>query len=64
MRDEWEAGLEAKDGMPLNQIQGTVYVLHYEIPQVVKSVSADYAGSPPQVDGTDGRFVSATPIRH
>lgn len=61
-RDQWAADLEAKHGMPLDQIPGKVYVLHYEIPQVVKSVSADYAGVPPKLDG--GRLVSAGPIRH
>jgi hypothetical protein len=58
----WEADLEAKHGMPLDQIPGHVYVLHYEVPQTVKSVSRDYAGSSPLAD-TDG-FLSATPIRH
>jgi hypothetical protein len=37
-------------------------VLHYEQPQVVKSVSTDYAGPDPKAD-KDG-FASATPIRH
>jgi hypothetical protein len=58
----WEADLEAKHGMPRDQIPGNVYVLHYEVPQVVKSVSSDYAGPNPEVTG-DG-FLSATPIRH
>lgn len=58
----WEADLEAKHGMPLDQIPGNVYVLHYEVPQIVKSVSRDYAGPSPQAD-SDG-FLSATPIRH
>jgi hypothetical protein len=58
----WIADLEAKHGMPLDDIPGTVYVLHYEVPQTVKSVSGDYAAHPPLSDG-DG-FLSATPIRH
>src|ERR1700704_4427501 len=58
----WEADLEAKHGMPLDQIPGQVYVLHYEVPQIAKSVSSDYAGPSPLAD-TDG-FLSATPIRH
>jgi hypothetical protein len=58
----WEADLEAKHGMPVDQIPGHVYVLHYEVPQIVKSVSADYAGPSPRADA-DG-FLSATPIRH
>ena len=37
-------------------------MLHYSIPQVVKSVSVDYAGPSARADA-DG-FVSATPIRH
>jgi hypothetical protein len=48
--------------MPLDQIAGHIYVLHYEVPQIVKSVSGDYAGPSPRAD-SDG-FVSATPIRH
>src|SRR5258708_27201266 len=46
--------------MPLAQIPGKVYVLHYEVPQVVKSVSSDYAGPSPRSD-KDG-FLSAGPI--
>ncbi|HEX4728146.1 MAG TPA: hypothetical protein VH298_10145 [Jatrophihabitans sp.] len=58
----WEADLEAKHGVPLDQVPGSVYVLHYEVPQVAKSVSTDYAGRSPQSD-KDG-FLSAAPIRH
>lgn len=58
----WEADLESKHGRPLEQIEGTVYVLHYDVPQVVKSVSSDYAGPDP-TSGRDG-FLSAAPIRH
>jgi len=58
----WEADLEAKHGMPLDQISGHVYVLHYEVPQIVKSVSADYAGPSPRADAEG--FLSATSIRH
>jgi hypothetical protein len=58
----WEADLEAKHGMPLDQIPGHVYVLHYEIPQIVKSVSGDYAGASARGDANG--FLSATPIRH
>lgn len=48
--------------MPLEQIPGKVYVLHYDLPQRVKSVSRDYAG-PNAVLGPGG-LVSAKPIRH
>jgi hypothetical protein len=58
----WQDDLEAKHGKPLDQILGTVYVLHYEVPQVVKSVSADYAGPFPRSDA-DG-LLSASAIRH
>jgi hypothetical protein len=61
-RPQWELDLEAKHGVPLEQIPGKVYVLHYEIPQVVKFVSTDYAASPASADA-DG-FLSARPIRH
>jgi len=40
-RQQWIAGLEAKHGLPLDRIPGKVYVLHYEVPQVVRSVSVD-----------------------
>jgi hypothetical protein len=58
----WEADLEAKHGMPLDEISGHVYVLHYDEPQIVKSVSGDYAGPSPR-SNADG-WLSATPIRH
>jgi hypothetical protein len=58
----WAEDLEVKHGMALTEIVGHVYVLHYETPQVVKSVSADYAGPTPRSD-SDG-YLSATPIRH
>ena len=43
----WEEDLVAKHGLPFDQIPGHVYVLHYEIPQVVRSVSSDYPSSSP-----------------
>lgn len=58
----WEADIAAKYGLPLDQIPGQVYVLHYEVPQVVKSVSLDYAGPAPRIENREA--VSATPIRH
>ena len=62
MAEQWATDLEAKYGMPLDQIPGMVYVLHYEVPQIVKSVSRDYAGPSPRADA-DG-LLSARPIRH
>jgi hypothetical protein len=58
----WQEDLEAKYGMPMDQIPGTVYVLHYDVPQVVKSVSMDYAGPSPRSDAHG--VVSAFAIRH
>lgn len=58
----WEADIEAKHGLSLNEVVGHVYVLHYETPQVVKSVSVDYAGPDPAMDN-DG-LLSFEPIRH
>jgi hypothetical protein len=58
----WEAEIETKHGRPLNVIVGLVYVLHYETPQVVKSVSGDYAGSAPVQDKNG--WLSSAPIRH
>jgi len=58
----WEADVEAKHGLPLNEVVGHVYVLHYETPQIVKSVSADYAGPDSALDN-DG-LLSFEPIRH
>jgi hypothetical protein len=60
--ERWASDLEAKHGMPLDQIPGHVYLLHYEVPQVVRSVSRDYAGPSPKAD-LDG-LLSAGPIRH
>ncbi len=62
MPKHWTEELEAKHGMPLHQIPGKVYALHYEVPQVLRSVSSDYAGPSPRSDA-DG-FLSAGPIRH
>ena len=33
MTQQWASDLEVKHGMPLDQIPGKVYVLHYEVPQ-------------------------------
>lgn len=62
MTSQWVSDLEAKHGVPVNQIAGKVYALHYEVPQVVKSVSNDYAGPAPRSDA-DG-YLSARLIRH
>jgi hypothetical protein len=62
MAERWVSELEAKHGLPLDQIPGMVYVLHYETPQVVRSVSQDYAGRSPRADA-DG-LLSPRPIRH
>jgi hypothetical protein len=62
MTEPWVADLEAKHGMPLDRIPGHVYVLHYEVAQIVRSVSQDYAGAQPKAD-SDG-LLSARPIRH
>jgi hypothetical protein len=43
-KPEWARALEAKYGLPDEDRPGTVYVLHYGLPQVVRSVSMDYAG--------------------
>lgn len=59
---DWASDLEAKYGMPLEQIPGKVYVLHYDVPQRIKSVSRDYAGPNAVLD--PGGLVSAKPIRH
>ena len=58
----WVAWVEAKHGVPLDEVPGKVYVLHYDVPQIVKSFSDDYAGPSPKADA-DG-FLSARPIRH
>ena len=51
--------LEAKHGCPMEEIVGTIYVLCFDVPTRVRSVSTDYP-----VDGMlRGGFVSK-PIRH
>jgi hypothetical protein len=62
MTERWASDVEARHGMSLDQIPGQVYVLHYEVPQVVRSVSRGYAGTSPEADA-DG-LLSARPIRH
>jgi hypothetical protein len=64
MTSQWASDLEAKHGMPLNQIAGKVYALHYEVPQVVKSVSNDYAGPAPQSDADGYRHRTSALSRH
>lgn len=60
--ESWVTQLERKYGMPVHEIPGTVYILHYFTPQVVKSVSIDYAGDNPAL--TERGFVSQSPITH
>jgi hypothetical protein len=43
-KPEWVRALEDRFGLPFEQIPGQVYILHYDPPQIVKSVSSDYAG--------------------
>jgi hypothetical protein len=40
----WVLALEARYGVPIEDVPGTVYILHYDPPQVVRSVSRDYSG--------------------
>lgn len=61
-KPQWVVDLEAKHGLPVEQIQGTVYALHYDPPRVVRSVSGDYAGPDPRSDSSG--WLSAGPIRH
>ena len=62
VRPEWVRRLEEKHGLPIGQIPGTVYACCYDPPVVVRSVSIDYAGDPPEHD--DRGYLSAGPIRH
>jgi hypothetical protein len=48
--------------MPLEQMPGKVYVLHYDVQHRVKSVGRDYAR--PNVVLGPGGLMSAKPIRH
>ncbi len=61
-RPQWVLDLEAKHGLPVEQIPGMVYALHYDPPRVVRSVSGDYAGPGPRSDSSG--WLSACPIRH
>jgi hypothetical protein len=54
--------LEVKHGLPIEQVPGMVYALHYDPPRVVRSVSGEYAGPDPQSDSSG--WLSAEPIRH
>jgi len=62
VKEQWELDLQAKYKLPIEQIPGKVYALHYETPRVVKSVSREYAGRDPQEDSSG--LLSARPIRH
>jgi len=62
VKEQWVLDLEAKYSLPIEQIPGKVYALHYETPRVVKSVSGDYAGRNPEADSSG--WLSAGPIRH
>jgi hypothetical protein len=49
----WMDRLEAKHGKPLEDIDATVYVIHYAAPTLVRSVSNDY-----------GPGISVRPVTH
>ena len=61
-KPRWVLDLEARHDLPIEQIPGTVYALHYDPPQVVRSVSGDYAGPDPRSDSSG--WLSAGPVRH
>jgi len=61
-KPQWVLDLEAKHGLPIDQIPGMVYALHYDPPRIVKSVSVDYAGRRQQSDSSG--LLSGRPIRH
>jgi hypothetical protein len=52
-KPEWVLALEAKYGVPIEDVPGTVYILHYDPPQVVRSVSRDYSGQLADLAGRD-----------
>lgn len=58
-KPEWVLELEYKHGLPIEQVPGHVYVLHYDAPRVVKSVSGEY----PHTRSPSGAFDSE-PITH
>jgi hypothetical protein len=61
-KPEWVLDLEARYGVPIEDVPGTVYILHYDPPQVVRSVSPDYSGQLAE-PGSHG-LESAGPISH
>jgi hypothetical protein len=50
---EWVTRLEKLHGVPIQEVPGSVYILHWDMPTIVLSVSADY-----------GISISANPITH
>jgi hypothetical protein len=52
-KPEWALRLEEQYGLPFEQIPGTVYILHWDKPTVILSVSYDY-----------GIGASSEPITH
>jgi len=65
-KPDWVLRLEAKHGLPIDQIPGTVYALCYAEPLHVWSVSVDYSGTDRSqvVWAPNGHAASRTPIRH
>jgi hypothetical protein len=61
-KPQWALDLEAKHGLPIDQIPGAIYALCYDPAVIVQAVSTDYAGPSPQRNGRG--LMSATPIRH
>ena len=57
--DQWKRDLEIKHGMPADEIPGHVYILCFDEPRAVHSVSTDYP-----IDGTGPKGFRSSPIRH
>lgn len=63
-KPDWIIRLEEKHCLPIEQIPGHVYILHYETPQVVQSVSSDYFGITLFAEKGSKGFKTPWPIRH
>jgi hypothetical protein len=58
-KPQWVLDLEAMHGRPFADIEGTVYVLHFDEPRVLRSVSGEY---PHELDSVGG--FRSYPVRH
>jgi len=58
MIPDWIKALEYKWDLPIEQIPGHVYILCFDVPRIVKSVSKDYPCVPDQKGGFKSTLIT------